>query len=173
MEHWFIYQISTGQIIFKGNGAAGAAAKQPVPDGFVLILVPLDMWEAGAETADLAGLKNAVWGAVKAKRDAVIDGGASTAIGVVDSDTLSRSNISGAALGALIAQSASASFSIEWTAKDNSVHTLDATQMIALGLAVLQHVSAAHDRARALRAEVEGAADISALLQTDIETGWP
>lgn len=173
MEFWFVYNIASGQIIFKGNGALGMAAQQSIPDGFVLILVPQAMWDDGAETTDLAGLQLAVWGAVKTMRDAVIDGGAASAIGVVDSDALSRSNISGAVLGALIAQSASAPFTIEWTAKDNSVHTLNAAQMIALGLAVLSHVNAAHDAARVLRAEIEAAADIPTLLQIDIEAGWP
>lgn len=119
------------------------------------------------------GLRMVIWEQTKAKRDAVIDGGAASALGVVDSDAPSRSNISGAVLGALIAQSASAPFTIEWTAKDNSVHTLDAAQMIALGLAVLSHVNAAHDNARALRSEIEAAADVSTLLSIDIEAGWP
>ena len=114
-----------------------------------------------------------VWADVKAQRDAAIDGGAATPSGVVDSDELARSNVSGAALGALIAKSASAPYSVTWTMLDNSTVTLDADGMIAMGLAVLAHVNACHDRARALRAEIEAASDMAELLAIDVLAGWP
>lgn len=171
-EYFIVYDLATGGVMLRGSGSTGTTAAQQPPAGMLALALPVDVW-----SGDLAGalpeVRLALWQQVKTQRDGVIDGGAPTAIGVVDSDELSRSNISGAALGALIAQSASTPFSIEWTAKDNSVHTLDAAGMIGLGLAVLQHVSAAHDRARDLRAEIEAATDVPTLLQIDITAGWP
>ena len=169
MSNFFVYDFATGAERWKGK----AEAAQEPPSGMGIVYVPDAAFAGNLADIDGVVLKTALWERVKALRDAVIDGGAPTPIGVVDSDELSRSNISGAALGALIAQSASASFSMEWTAKDNSVHTLDAPGMIALGLAVLQHVSAAHDRARDLRAEIEAASDVVTLLQIDTGAGWP
>lgn len=171
MISYLVVDSATGGIVRGGQCQPSTLAAQAVNPGEVAYEVPdgVVAWP----TPDPAPLRSFVWEKVKEKRDGVIDGGAPTAIGVVDSDELSRSNISGAALGALIAQSASTPFSIEWTAKDNSVHTLDAAGMIGLGLAVLQHVSAAHDRARDLRAEIEAATDVPTLLQIDITAGWP
>lgn len=122
---------------------------------------------------DVDWLRGPIWERAKAARDAAIDGGAPTPAGVVDSDALSRSNITGASIGAMLAQSSGAPFSVEWTLKNNSVVTLDAAQMIALGLAVLAHVNACHDHARALREQIEAAADVTALLQIDVSAGWP
>lgn len=173
MEFWFIYNIASGQIMFKGNGGAGLAAQQIVPVGFVLIIVPQVIWDEGAATTNLPALQSAVWEQVKARRDAAIDGGATTPSGVVDSDALSRSNISGAVLAAVIAQAAGAPFSMDWTLKDNSVVTLDAADMIAVGLAVMSHVNSAHAVARVLRATIEAATDVGTLLQIDITAGWP
>jgi hypothetical protein len=169
--NFIVIDSGTGEISRAGLCDASLVAAQAVHPGEIAHQVPNGV--VAWPTPDPAPLRSFVWEKVKEKRDGVIDGGAPTAIGVVDSDELSRSNISGAALGALIAQSASTPFSIEWTAKDNSVHTLDAAGMIGLGLAVLQHVSAAHDRARDLRAEIEAATDVPTLLQIDIDTGWP
>ena len=118
-------------------------------------------------------LRALLWQQVKAKRDAVIDGGASTPAGAVDSDEKARDNIAGAALAALIAKGAGAAYSVDWTLLDNSVATFDADMMIAVGLAVMAHVNAAHDRARTLRSAIEAAADAAELLRIDIASGWP
>lgn len=170
MDYYFIYSLADGSEIMRGSGDVSI---QRPPAGFGVVEVPRGVWEAGLSTAPLDALQGALWQRVKAARDAAIDGGAATPEGVVDSDALSRSNISGAALGALIAQSAGAPFSVEWTLKDNSVVTLDASAMIALGLAVLAHVNGCHDHARTLREQIEAAADVTALLTIDVAAGWP
>ncbi len=113
------------------------------------------------------------WEAVKDKRNAIIDGGATTPAGAVDSDPLSRSNISGATMGALLAKQAGQAFAIVWTLLDNSIVALDADGMIALGRAVMGHVNAAHDRARQLRAQIDDAETLAALLRLDMDSGWP
>ena len=119
------------------------------------------------------GNRMAVWEAAKAQRDAHIDGGAATPYGVADSDDLARSNVSGAALAALIAKNGGDPFSITWTMADNSTVPLDADGMIALGVAVMAHVDACHAHARALRAAIESAPDMAALLAIDVAAGWP
>lgn len=173
-EYFFIYNLTSGMEAWRGSGEPGSAVGLVLPSEFRAVIVSQADWQnISLAEIPVARAQGYIWDMVKTKRDAVIDGGAASAIGMVDSDALSRSNISGAALGALIAQSASAPFSMEWTAKDNSVHTLDAAQMIALGLAVLSHVNAAHDNARALRAEIEAAAAVTELLTIDISAGWP
>ena len=172
-EYYFTYDFATGTEFNKGSGEAGISAIQNLPSGFGIVTVSEAEYSGTLIDVPLSSLRLAVWNRVKAKRDAAIDGGAMTPIGVVDSDALSRSNISGAALGALIAQSASAAFSIDWTARDNTVHTLNASGMLAVGLAVLQHVSTVHDIARDFRTAIEAAATVTELLMIDINAGWP
>jgi len=127
--------------------------------------------QTSALTVD--GNRYVIWNAAKDQRDLHIDGGAMTPSGPVDSDSEARSNISGAVIGALVAKQAGAPYSITWTMLDNSAAPLNADQMIALGLAVLAHVDACHDRARQLRAAIEGAADMAELLSIDVTAGWP
>ena len=64
-------------------------------------------------------------------------------------------------------------YSITWTMLDNSTKTLNAVEMIEVGLAVLAHVDACHNKARAFRTEIEAAADEAALLAIDVTAGWP
>nr|WP_246343944.1 DUF4376 domain-containing protein [Sphingobium jiangsuense] len=118
-----------------------------------------------------------MWRQIKARRAAVIDGGAPTPFGPVDSceteEVPARTNIMGAVLAAVIAKMADAPFAKTWTMLDNSVQTFGADEMIAVGLAVMAHVNAAHDRARDLRAAIDAAEDAATLLQIDIASGWP
>lgn len=119
------------------------------------------------------GNRQIIWRAAKDARDAHIDGGAMTPSGAVDSDSEARSNISGAVIGALVAKQAGASYSITWTLLDNSTATLNADQTIAMGIAVLAHVDACHERARQLRSAIESAANMAELLAIDVTAGWP
>lgn len=66
-------------------------------------------------------------------------------------------NISGASQMALIAQGASQPFSIEWTTYNNSVVTLNGTEMISLGITLGFRNSQVYDTARMLRVEIEAA----------------
>lgn len=121
----------------------------------------------------VVGNRLIVWEQVRNLRNEKIDAGAPTPFGLVDSDEQARSNVSGAALGALIAKSANAPYSVTWTMLDNSTVTLDADGMIGLGVAVLAHVNACHERARELRADIEAATDMAELLAVDVSAGWP
>lgn len=140
-----------------------------------MVLAQAGPGERALETTALtvAGNRLVIWEAARTLRNAAIDAGAPTPFGVVDSDEQARSNVSGAALGALIAKSAGAPYSATWTMLDNSTVTLDADGMIGLGLSVLTHVNACHERARALRTEIEAAADMAELLAIDVTAGWP
>jgi hypothetical protein len=171
-EYFIVFDKATGDERWRGQGLAGAAASQVLPEGLAVISIPQAVW-SGPLDAALNDIRLCLWDQVKTKRDAVINGGAPTPSGAVDSDELSRSNISGAVLAALIAKTAGAPFSMNWTMLDNSVATLDADAVIALGLAVMQHVNLAHDRARALRAEIESTDAASDLLRIDLAEGWP
>lgn len=122
----------------------------------------------------LGEAKLAKWEHVKSKRDAVIDGGVLVdGIGTFDSNLESRVNIAGAVSMAQIALANEQLFSMSWTLADNSVVTLDGSQMIAVGVAVGQHVAAAHENAQGLRLAIEAAEDAEALAAIDTTGGWP
>lgn len=74
-----------------------------------------------------------------------------------DSDLTSQSRIQGAAQLAQITLAAGQPFSIDWTLADNTVVTLDANQMISVGLALGNHINACHSKARLLRQQIESA----------------
>ena len=131
--------------------------------------------ERALATSDLSvdGNRLVIWRMARDQRDERIDGGAITPVGAVDSDAEARSNITGAATGALIAKVSNLPYSVTWTMLDNTTVTLDADGMIAMGLAVLSHVNACHDRARQLRTAIESAANMAELLAIDVTAGWP
>jgi len=172
-EYYSIYNFTTGGLLLRGSGPDGTAALQDLPTGYGMVLLPEAEWSKEWLAVSLEAAGTALWERVKVRRDAIIDGGASTPSGAVDSDELSRSNISGAALAALIAKGAGAPFSVTWTLLNNNPVTLNADAMIAVGLAVMSHVNACHDKARSLRTAIEGAADTAALFQIDYLSGWP
>lgn len=107
----------------------------------------------------LADLKNAKWEEIKHERNRVEFGGFEWDGSWFDSDRLSQSRIQGAAQLAQLTPD----FSIDWTLADNSVRTLDAEQMVAVGLALGLHVNAAHAHARAIRAQIEAATTAEAV----------
>ncbi|MDF0543326.1 DUF4376 domain-containing protein [Sphingobium sp. H39-3-25] len=167
----FVVVNVTTQAVVRGGTCAGESVAAQAMSGEVAY--PVEPGVLGWPDVNLTPQKHAVWLAAKAKRDAIINSGAMTPSGLVDSDEISRSNIAGATMAAMLAQQAGQSFSIEWTLATNDVVTLDAEQMIGVGLATMSHVNSAHDRARALRTEIESATDLVALLTMDLETGWP
>jgi len=64
-------------------------------------------------------------------------------------------------------------FSADFTLADNTVATLNAAQMIGLGVAVGQHVQQVYGRATELREAIDAAQDIDALEAIDIGAGGP
>ena len=66
--------------------------------------------------------------------------------------------ITGAVLAALLPRAEGDPFAINWTVSDNSVVTLTAPQVMALGLTLTARIDAIHQRGRELRALIENAA---------------
>jgi len=101
----------------------------------------------------LQDLKDARWAEVRQERDSAEFGGFTWDGSRFDSDAISQQRITGAVTLAMM----NSAFSIGWTLADNTVRTLNAADMIAVGVALGQHVNACHERARVLRGEIDGA----------------
>ena len=109
--------------------------------------------KAWVDPRSLQDLKEARWAEVRRERDRAEFGGFSWDGSRFDSDAISQQRITGAVTLAMM----NAAFSIDWTLADNTVRTLTAADMIAVGVALGQHVNACHERARVLRGEIESA----------------
>ena len=112
-------------------------------------------WAAKAwvDPRSLQDLKDARWAEVRRERDRAEFSGFNWDGSRFDSDALSQQRITGAVTLAMM----NAAFSIDWTLADNTVRTLTAADMIAVGVALGQHVNACPERARVLRGEIDGA----------------
>lgn len=122
----------------------------------------------------LANAKEAKWDAVKAKRQRVEEGGAATLQGVIDSDPNSQRKVNGLVTMAMLAGQSGQSFSQAFTLADNSVVTLDGPAMIAVGVALGQHVSACHSIAQTLRDAIDAATSIADVEAIDADgAAWP
>ena len=133
--------ISAGQFVAVGNAPGphhvfDFAAKQWV------------------DPRSLLQLKADQWVAIKAARDAAEFGGFTWDGSTFDSDLTSQSRIQGAVQ---LAGLDPANFSLDWTLADNSVRTLSAAQMTAVGAALGVHVAAQHALGRTLRSQIEAA----------------
>lgn len=106
------------------------------------------------ETATLDEARAKAWERIKSARD-VAEASDFTCAGLIYQADKAR--ISGAALAALMAQVAGAPYSIDWTLSDNSVTTLSAAQMSAVGVALMEHVDSAFSIARGLRVLIDAA----------------
>ena len=106
--------------------------------------------------------------AIEARRDRAIHGGVETPLGRVDSDDPSIRNIMGLVQMASLAMSMGGSFARTFRLASNDEVPVDAQGMIAIGVAVGEHVDACYRRSWALKAEVDAGE-----LDPDIEAGWP
>lgn len=95
----------------------------------------------------LDDLKTAKWAEVKAARSTAEFSGFTWDGSVFDSDALSQSRIQ----GAIQLASLTPDFSIDWTLADNTVRTLNAADIAAVGVALGTHVATQHSKARELR----------------------
>lgn len=94
------------------------------------------------------------WEEIKAAREAAEFGGFTWDGSTFDSDELSQQRIAGAVQFANLNPTG---FVIDWTLADNTVRTLNAQEMTAVGVAMGQHVNAQHAKARLLRQQIEAA----------------
>lgn len=65
-----------------------------------------------------------------------------------------------------------ANYTVNWKT-DAGFQTFDATTLIAVADAVRAHIQACFDREAALAADINNAADLTALRAIDLEAGWP
>lgn len=107
----------------------------------------------------LSDLKAEKWQEIKQCREVAEFGGFDWDGSRFDSDAMSQSRIQGAVQLAAMAPV----FVIEWTLADNSVRTLDAPGMAAVGAALGSHVAAQHTQARSLRMEIDAATNAAQL----------
>lgn len=117
----------------------------------------------------LADAKSDRWRELKAARDAAEFGPFTWDGSTFDGDSASQSRIQGAAQLAMLAEAAGQGLAIDWTLADNTVRTLGAADLIAVGVAMGEHIAAAHAIGRALRQQIEEAATFDAVAAV----AWP
>ncbi|WP_305748493.1 DUF4376 domain-containing protein [Leptothrix discophora] len=103
----------------------------------------------------------AKWEEIKVSRSVEIDTTMSTPYGPFQCRAEDRQNITDSILLAQTLTAMSQPVAIQWTLADNSVTTLDAAQMVTVGLLLGQKVQAAHAKARVLRTAIEAATTIA------------
>ena len=103
-------------------------------------------------------------------RDGHINGGCDTPHGRVDTDRESRLNISGSVQMAAIL---GAAFTTSWRRADNSYVTLDATAMIAVGMAAGGHVATCYGACFAIKDAIDAATTRTAARSLDLTAGYP
>lgn len=92
-------------------------------------------------------------------RDLKVNAGCETPAGAVQTDDVSIRNILGSVQTASLAVMMSQPFSIDWRMADNALVTLDANEMIAMGVAVMQHIKLTYARSWALKSAIEACQD--------------
>jgi hypothetical protein len=170
----FIAHDAAGRVQFACTipDVDGAPAMTPIPrmgliyrpwPGTVNLVAPTpsseQIWIDGeprwVEAATIDQARENAWAAAKAERDkaeaADFEYG-----GVLYQPDVAK--ITGAVLAALLPRPTDAPpFSIDWTVSDNSVVTLDASQVIGLGLTLTARINAIHQQGRTLRALIDNA----------------
>lgn len=116
--------------------------------------------EVWVDSRSLEDVKNAIWDKIKLAREQVEYGGFIYQGMVFDSDEYSQNKIYSAVQLALITGEA---FFIDWTLADNSVVSLNKTQIIEVGKALGAHISSCHAHARILRSMIESVTTIDEL----------
>jgi hypothetical protein len=125
-------------------------ALPPQPSEHHVFNYATKQWE---DPRTLADLKAAQWSLIKSARSQAEYAGFTWDGSTFDSDTLSQNRITGAVTLAQL----SPGFTINWTLADNSTRTLNQADMIAVGVALGQHVQTQFTKAQALRVAIEAA----------------
>jgi hypothetical protein len=116
------------------------------------------VWE-DARTID--EIRNLKWEQIKQWRATAIATNLTTPYGIFQCRDEDRQNIIDSVLLANNLTTLGLPVAIEWTLADNSIVTLDQTQMVTVGLLLGQQVQTAHARARVLRIAKDTATTIS------------
>ena len=120
-------------------------------------------------TTDLATAKAQQWVILKAARDAALTAGFTWDGSLFDSDAVSISRITGAAVLAMMASTAGQTYSVSWTLANNTVRVLDGTSMMAVGVAVGAYVQSVMDTGQALRTKLDATTTVADALAI----AWP
>lgn len=102
-------------------------------------------------------LRVAKWGEIKDHRNLLERSGFPYVGTIMDSDSVSVQRINTAVQAAQAAMAAGQPFSIDWTAKDNTVHTLDGPGMVGMPVALAQYGDQLHQTGTALRQAIDAA----------------
>lgn len=136
-------------------GAMTADVWQAVHDWLISPVGPFAGGEIMVDPTPFEAARAEAWARIKFQRAAVEAGGADTPFGRVDTDMESLLRITGAVQAASIARRNGDTLTLDWTMEDNSIVTLDAPSLVAMGRAVALHVDAVHQHGRMLRDLIE------------------
>ena len=161
---FIIFNKETGTPVSWGSASAQDISLQAVKEEERLLVT---------SSFDVEVNKNVVYDDVKAIRQTLIDGGAQTSFGVVDTDLFARTNLTGAAVAALIALQSGQPYSVTWALKNNTSITLTAPEMLQFALEAVGYIDACFSRSFVLRDEINAATNMAELLAIDITAGWP
>lgn len=140
------YYVSNGVVL--PYTTAELISKVTLPQGFAWKMPE----RIAIDTRTLASAQSQAWERIKATRTIKESLPFTCNNSVYDSNI---PKISGAALSALMAQLSSTPFSIDWTLLDNTVKTLDASGMIAVGNAQASAINSVYETARTLRSAIQ------------------
>jgi hypothetical protein len=122
-----------------------------------------DVTAADLLPGELAAARKAQVALIDAARNALAYGGCDTPAGRVQTDPESMVFVTGETVSALIAEQAGENYSTRFILADNTLATLNAAGMIALGRAVKDFVSPIVLRARVLKDRIEAATTVAAI----------
>jgi hypothetical protein len=131
-----------------------------LPQNIELLLVndpqnPLFGGEILKAETPLETLKRKKWMEIKNYRNQTEFGTFTWNNHVFDGDQLSQQRIGQAVQQATLSKSLDIPYTQEWTLHDNTTVTLSADDMVAVALAMGEHINAAHDKSRALRDQLD------------------
>lgn len=150
------------------------AGEQPTLQGEVELLLttgesfPFHGGEIVADASEtLETAKARAWNSVKRQRDAHEAADFEFEGGMYQAD---KARITGAVIGAVMAQMNGVPFSEEWTLADDSVVELSGAQVLGMGAALIQRVSAIFETARTMRVAIAAATSPAAAYEAAV---WP
>lgn len=162
-KEYFNLQTKTGESIVEGQWDE----KTHYWDGTAMVAFPPRPfghdwnWTTKTWQPNLEAAKAAKWEQMKAARNKEECGGFVWDLSTFDSNPISQSRIQGSSQMADIKKRNAEPFAVDWTLADNSVRTLNADQMIAVGMAMGQHITGVHEKARQRRATITNATSVA------------
>jgi hypothetical protein len=162
--NFVIFDITTGAPLRWGSCLPEAVQLQEVTADEKLLIT---------NAFDVESNKLVVYEQVKAIRNALVDAGAPTTFGVVQSDINSRLNLTASCLAAVISIMQNLPFNQNWTMLDNTVVTFNATDMISFAMQAALHIDSIYARGIQLRTSINACTTMAELLAIDVGSGWP